>query len=68
MNNGLQLIGMDVSIKTDQYLAPPLVQCGASVVTYRNEAHKQNSIFKQDKVSPEVLTTSEVWNVNGALV
>jgi hypothetical protein len=37
---------MDVGIKTDQYLAPPLVQCSASVVTYRGEGRKENSIFE----------------------
>jgi hypothetical protein len=59
MNNGLQLIGMDVGIKTDQYLAPPVVQCGASVVTYRNEGRKENSIFKQDTIDLNVLNTSD---------
>jgi hypothetical protein len=60
MNNGLQLIGMDVGIKRDQYLAPPLVQCGATVVTYRNEGRKQNSIFKRDKIDVKVLSASDV--------
>jgi hypothetical protein len=59
MNNGLQLIGMDVGIKTDQYLAPPLVQCGAPVVTYRNEARKENWILKQEKTDMKVLNASD---------
>jgi hypothetical protein len=58
MNNGLQLIGMDVGIKRDQYLAPPLVQCGATVVTYRNESRKQNSIFKREKIDVKILRAS----------
>jgi hypothetical protein len=59
MNNGLQLIGMDVGIKTDQYLAPPLVQCGAPVVTCRNEARKENSISKEEKTELKALNSSD---------
>jgi hypothetical protein len=61
MNNGLQLIGMDVGIKTDQYLAPPLVQCGASVVTYRDELQGKLDIRNKIRYTGTASTKRKVY-------